>query len=111
MLTDKLLIEKEDNKCFVYINGKKVDIEETNFFQVFNKNIDKEFNSEIMDLLAGMPDKLIRQSVKIESKIDIYINTINEISKTVYGITVGKTLRPEAFHIVKNILKNEYCHY
>jgi hypothetical protein len=107
MLIGDLLIEKENNRCFIYVNGKKLDIEQANLLQLLNSNIDREFSKEITGLLDKLPDTIIRQSVKLETKFDLFINAINEHNKTVYGIKAGETNRTQAFNILKKILKKE----
>jgi hypothetical protein len=76
-----MLTEKEVNKCFIYINGKNVDIDPLNLCKGLNSNIAKEFRTEIMSLLAKIPEINSRQLIKTEKKQESYISTIDEVNK------------------------------
>jgi hypothetical protein len=107
MLIGDLLLEKEANKCFIYINGLKVDVEQTNLLQLLNKNIDKEFSTEIKGLLDKIPDKNSIQTFKLGTKLDLQINSVDEKNKSVYGIKAGVTNRKGAYHVLRSLLKIE----
>ncbi|MBC7473059.1 MAG: hypothetical protein H7263_02115 [Candidatus Sericytochromatia bacterium] len=122
-----------DNNDILQLIGKNVDINMVpDFFELFAKSTDKpknELNIKVNDLkplfqndyhanvrtilkqTPGVPSTvtinnkifITTSSYKVNSKEDKF--NINETTKTVFGITVGKTKRKDVYKIIKGKIK------
>ncbi len=89
-----------NNKCFIYINGRKIDSEKINFISLINKHLDKTASNQVSELLTKIP---------VEQKMEkpVVKNIIHEANKSVFGIKAGKTKKKEIICILKNVLKKD----
>lgn len=101
--------------CHLYVNGKKITLENTDIINLIDKNSSDPLSAEVLQLLKKMMDKEITKKNNTEenrdSKIEFKTKTntiIDEKSKSVYGMIVGKSNRKQAYKLLESILPPKY---
>jgi len=103
------------SSCHLYVNGKKVTLENTDIVNLIAKNSNELLSTEVLQLLKKMTDKTeIERPITVEnkkSKSDFKQKAkaiIDEKNKSVYGMIVGKSNRRQAYKLLESILPPRY---
>ncbi|MFN4149406.1 MAG: hypothetical protein ACK4IX_00540 [Candidatus Sericytochromatia bacterium] len=109
MILSDLLFSNDGEKYSISINGKKVELGNSNILKTLKDNLDNDSGKEVIKVFTNMPNRIANQEISYSQLLKLTNslnkatnNKLDEINKSVYGICINKTTKD----FIENLLDN-----
>lgn len=110
MILSDLLFSSDGENYSISINGKKIELGNSNILKTLKDNLDKDSGKEVLKVFTSMPNRIANQEIsysqilKLTNSLNKSTNNkIDEVNKSVYGICINKTNREFIEKLISSI--------
>lgn len=110
MIMSDLLFYDEGENYSISVNGKRVELGKSNILKSLKDNLEPSTGKEVLKNFTNMPEKISHEELPFSKIIKLTAslnkhpsNKLDEINKSVYGITINKSTKSSIEELVNNM--------
>lgn len=110
MIMSDLLFYDEGENYSISVNGKRVELGKSNILKSLKDNLEPSTGKEVLKNFTNMSEKISHEELPFSKIIKLTAslnkhpsNKLDEINKSVYGITINKSTKSSIEELVNNM--------